>query len=298
MVGVTDRKKKKKNEDDSNQKTLFLNPWKDGYTSCIQTLVGDNSNNNSNNNNNGTTTVTDRDNAVIENVVVLFEEEEESVNNDSDNDEPVRKLLEDQEEENAINLLVTIGSVLPQLKSVAVRMSILGFLSALSSSSSSSSMALPIPLRALTSLLLSSEHGSHRLEELELHGLRFGGSNDDDIDLECSGFCEALRIHPALSRFYMIGCGFGRPHHLDQIRSILHQRQQGNNNNNNIVRMKRLLLLENYIFSSQTQQGTGTTTRTETSSSSSSCFSLFGGWWRSISGCHADFCCGGDYYQA
>ena len=25
---------------------------------------------------------------------------------------------------------------------------------------------------------------------------------------------------------------------------------------------------------------------------------LFGGWWRSISGCHADFCCGGDYYQA
>lgn len=176
-----------------NTSSIQLCPWKDGF---IETRIK----------------LLDKKASKATTVYVIF------------NEDDFTEYMYDRE---AIALFEAIGSILPKLESVIIRLDI-------ASSSTDlpppSDVAIP-PIQALTSLLLAE---NNKVKYLTMLNLRLEGN-----DLDMNGMVEAIRIHPSLHSVVVKRCTFSRHEHLDQLRTTLTSRDG----------MKHCDLLDNIILS-------------------------------------------------
>ena len=105
-------------------------------------------------------------------------------------------------EDEMISLFVAMCRTLSRLESVTVQLSV--------ESKLPPTIAIP-PIQALTCLLSES-----KIKSLTLLGLQLIGS-----DIDCSGFAEAIRIHPTLKKLTMKDCLFHSELHVRQLGAIL-----------------------------------------------------------------------------
>jgi hypothetical protein len=157
----------------NNSMALQLNPWKDGYIETRRLLQ-----------NNVFNTKT---------VKITFSESE---------------FFEYLKDDDAVALFEAIGSTLPRLESVIIKLKM---------SSELPSLAIP-PIQALTSLLVAENKVG--LQCLALIGLSMEGN-----DLDMNGLIEALRIHPSLNSVVLKECSFSRPQYLQKLRTTLTTRE-------------------------------------------------------------------------
>lgn len=174
-----------------NTSSIQLNPWKDGF---IETRIK----------------LLDKKVSKATTVYVIF------------NEDDFTEYMYDRE---AIALFEAVGSILPKLESVIIRLDV-----ASSTDLPPSDVAIP-PIQALTSLLLAE---NNKVKYLTMLNLRLEGN-----DLDMNGMVEAIRIHPSLHSVVVKRCTFSRHKHLDQLRATLTSRDG----------MKHCDLLENIILS-------------------------------------------------
>jgi hypothetical protein len=126
----------------------------------------------------------------------------------------------DVDEHDLLAMFEYVGSQLPKLEHLQVRLELMGQATVLS-------RAIP-PVECLTSLLAEAK----QLRSLSLVGLSLLGA-----DFELWGLVECLRIHPALQSFEMKDCSFANRSHLQSIKKALY----------NIPTLKHSDLFNNWI---------------------------------------------------